>query len=75
METLTNARHRLQRLTRKFTSNPVLPMLGWTETLKVYLSGGDTSIWLIFSISVTLAWVFAEAVEEQAAEAIDEVTD
>ena len=68
-------RSRTHRLTRKFLSSPVLPALGWTKTVESIVAGGPVGNWIAYATVVTVLWVFAEQLQEQATEVVDDVTD
>jgi len=66
---------RAKQLTTKFTSSPVLPMLGWTKVVESFVAGGPVANWAVYAGLVTLAWVYADDVQRRMDAAVDAAED
>jgi len=71
----TTARRRAKRLTTKFISSPVFPVLGWTKVVETVVAGGPTLNWAAYAGLVTLVWVFGDELDQRADAAVDAADD
>lgn len=63
---------RVRTLTRKLTSSPTLPLLGWTKAVESLITSPETLVpWVGYATVVTAAWVFADDLADVAA-AVDD---
>ncbi|WP_436933678.1 hypothetical protein [Halovenus marina] len=72
------ARQRIRSLSRKLTSSPTLPLLGWTKAVETIVATGPTRRWAAYAGLVTLLWVYADQLSEAAdgvSDAVEEATD
>jgi hypothetical protein len=70
-----SAKERAKELTHQFTADPVLPMLGWTKAVESVVTGGPVLTWCLYAVIVTCAWIYADDLQRQASQAVDNVTD
>lgn len=73
----SSVRSRCKSLTAKFTSDPVLPLLGWTKTAEtvVTASWGLLPRWTAYAVLVTGLWVAGVYLWEQVDKATDDLSD
>lgn len=75
---LSTARKRTKRLTTKFISSPLFPVLGWTKVVETVVAGGPTANWTVYAAAITVVWVFGEELQrrlDDAADAADDALD
>lgn len=73
-----NAKKRAKELTKQFTADPVLPMLGWTKAVESVVVGGPVLTWCVYAVLITGVWIYADDLQrraEQASENIAQMTD
>ena len=66
---------RVKELGTKLASNPVLPVLGFTKFVESIVSTGPTLNWAVYTILVTLVWIFADDIRRNAGYLDDAVDD
>jgi hypothetical protein len=78
--TYRSVKARTKRLTGKFTSDPVLPLLGWTKAAETVVTGQWNLLprWTVYAVCVTVLWVagvYLYAQVEDAADALQDAAD
>lgn len=73
----SSVRSRVRSLTAKFTSDPVLPLLGWTKAVETVVRGDVALLprWTAYAAAVTLLWVAGVYLWEQVEDAADAAAD
>jgi len=73
----SSVRSRCRSLTAKFTSDPVLPLLGWTKAVETVVTGQTALLprWTAYAATVTLLWVGGVYLWEQVEDAADAAAD
>lgn len=69
------ARQRVRDLGRKLLASPTLPLLGWTKAVETIVASGPTTRWALYAGIVTLAWIYADSLQQTAGDAVDAAED
>ena len=78
--TYSSVTTRMKRLSGRFTSDPVLPLLGWTKVAEAFVTAKWTLLprWTAYAVAVTVLWVAGVhlyAQIEDVGEALSDATD
>lgn len=73
----STVRSRTKALTAKFTSDPVLPLLGWTKAVETVVRGDVALLprWAAYAAVVTVLWVAGDYLYRQVEDATDAAAD
>jgi len=78
--TYSSVTTRMKRLSGRFTSDPVLPLLGWTKVAEAFVTAQWTLLprWTAYATVVTVLWVagvYLYAQVEDVGEALSDAAD